>query len=242
VGRRFALEDTWTGRDAMLYDLAARIGLSEAGERECSSVLPTFATRAVEQVLRFLCRGADLRLLEHTLVLPQPLPLPQGVYHTGSAVGGPAAAPGLKVKIRTHSCTGQLLSINHVVMGPREPVPSARALPGSATPPRAPDATVTLPSCALGSVLYRLSLPDAHLDALAVYGSIVGAAVDLLLGGDVAAVRMCSARFEGSARPGEPLLARLWRVDDGMVLGEAYACTRGVPVITELRVSTTLED
>lgn len=239
---RIEVEDAWTARDALVYELATT-GVLRRPSGCDPQVLPTFATRAVECIAPALRRRAApaqgrTRLLWHQLILPQPVAPAGPVYHSASLTTAPAlAGPGaVAARIRTRSATGRLLSVNEASIGRDPGAERAGRVPG-----RPPDVTVALPASSLRSALYRLTVPLAQFDDLALYGSLVQTAVDNFLEGDSAAVRTCRARFVSSPRPWEPVVARLWRAGEDVV-GEAYACERDAPLITDLRVSTRLED
>jgi len=102
-------------------------------------------------------------------------------------------------------------------------------------PDRAPDASTTYTVTPQQALLYRLcgDRNPLHADpafaqaagfeapilhGLCTYGIVLREVIDLLLGGDAAAVGGCSARFAGVVFPGETLALRAWDEPDGIAV------------------------
>lgn len=128
--------------------------------------------------------------------------------------------------------------------------------PGTAvtiTPPdREPDAVFSSPTLGHQAYIYRLSGDKNPLHAdpmfaqmagfetpilhgLATYGIALKAIVDGMLDGDPTAVASYRVRFSGVVFPGETIVTRAWRTDDGIVI-EALTAERGEPVLTNALV------
>jgi acyl dehydratase len=115
-------------------------------------------------------------------------------------------------------------------------------------PEREPDAVLRSPTMAHQALIYRLSGDKNPLHAdpvfaqmagfetpilhgLATYGAVLKAVVDGMLDGDVTAVASYRVRFAGVVFPGETIVTRAWRTEDGIVL-VAGTEERGEPVLT----------
>jgi acyl dehydratase len=115
-------------------------------------------------------------------------------------------------------------------------------------PDREPDAVLSSPTMPHQALIYRLSgdKNPLHVDpmfaqmagydtpilhGLATYGAVLKAVVDGMLDGDVTAVGSYRVRFAGVVFPGETIVTKAWRTDDGIVL-VAETEERGEPVLT----------
>lgn len=115
-------------------------------------------------------------------------------------------------------------------------------------PDREPDAELRSPTMPHQALIYRLSGDKNPLHAdpqfaqmagfdtpilhgLATYGAVLKAVVDGMLDGDVSAVTSYRVRFAGVVYPGETIVTRAWRTDEGIVL-TASTAERGEPVLT----------
>ncbi len=102
-------------------------------------------------------------------------------------------------------------------------------------PDREPDAATTYTVTPQQALLYRLcgdrnplhadpefaktaGFPAPILHGLCTYGIVLREVIDLMLGGDAAAVRGFSARFAGVVFPGETLSIAAWDEPDGIVV------------------------
>ncbi len=115
-------------------------------------------------------------------------------------------------------------------------------------PDRDPDAVLRSPTMGHQALIYRLSGDKNPLHAdpmfaqmagfdrpilhgLATYGAALKAVVDGMLDGDVAAVASYRVRFAGVVFPGETIVTKAWRTDDGIAL-VAETEERGESVLT----------
>ena len=127
--------------------------------------------------------------------------------------------------------------------------------PGETPPDREPDVVVSSRTLPQQALLYRLSGDKNPLHAdpgfaalggferpilhgLCSYGIVCKAAVDSLLGGDVAALRTFRARFAGVVYPGETIVTRFWEADGRWIL-QADTAERNTPVISHASIEVT---
>lgn len=121
-----------------------------------------------------------------------------------------------------------------------------------AVPNREPDHVVESPTLDQQALLYRLSgdFNPLHADpdfaalggfdkpilhGLCTYGVVAKAVVDTVCDGDVDAVAGYRARFAGVVFPGETIVTRMWREDDGVIV-DVTTKERGEPVLTNARL------
>ena len=183
-----------------------------------------------------------------------PLPTSADTTSTGRIANiydkGKAALVVLEVT--TEDKAGQTLAVNRFSLFLRgeggfggEPGPSQT---GEPAPDRTPDHVVESPTIPQQALLYRLSGdpnplhadPDIAkmagfdqpiLHGLCSHGIVCKAAVDSVLGGDVAAVARYQVRFAGTVFPGETIVTSIWDEGDRLLLG-AKTKERDTPVIT----------
>ncbi|MFR9731164.1 MaoC/PaaZ C-terminal domain-containing protein [Saccharopolyspora sp. MS10] len=124
-------------------------------------------------------------------------------------------------------------------------------------PERAPDLVVDSPTLPQQALLYRLcgdrnplhadpafaaaaGFPRPILHGLCTYGVVCKAIADAVLGGEVARMSSCAARFAGIVFPGETLRTRIWDEGGGRWVATTSVPEReGTPVLTDVLVSTT---
>lgn len=223
-------------------------------------VLPTFGVLPVFPTLAGMVGldGMDFNPMmllhgEQEITLHKPLPTRAKVTNSGRIENVFDKGKGATVVVaaETRDEEGDLLCTNRFVAFIRgeggwggDPGPA----PGNEPPDREPDLVAessTLPQQAL---LYRLSGdknplhadPDMAklggfdtpiLHGLCSYGIVAKAVVDHALGGVVTSVAGFAARFGGVLFPGETLVTRMWRTDEGIVV-HADCKERGTKVIT----------
>ena len=124
---------------------------------------------------------------------------------------------------------------------------------GNQAPDRKPDAVVKSPTLPQQALLYRLNGDKNPLHAdpefakiggfdrpilhgLCSFGIVCKAAVDRMLGGDVAQVARYQARFAGVVFPGETIETSLWKEDDRIVIA-AKTAERDTPVISNSAIT-----
>jgi acyl dehydratase len=124
---------------------------------------------------------------------------------------------------------------------------------GNEAPTRKPDAVVESPTVSHQALLYRLSGDKNPLHAdpafaklggfdkpilhgLCSFGIVCKAAVDQMLGGDVAQVARYQARFAGVLFPGETIETSLWR-EGKQILISAKCKERNAPVISNAAIT-----
>jgi acyl dehydratase len=127
--------------------------------------------------------------------------------------------------------------------------------PADGPPDREPDLVVSSPTLPQQALLYRLSGDKNPLHAdpgfaafggferpilhgLCSYGIVCKAAVDSILGGDVAALRTFRARFTGVVYPGETIVTRFWEADGRWIL-RADTAERDTPVVSHSSIEVT---
>jgi acyl dehydratase len=195
---------------------------------------------------------------EQDLVLHRPLPARAKVENTGRVAAVYDKGKGALVVVETETrneggdplCTNRFSAFIRGEGGfGGEPGPQ----PGNEAPGRDPDAVVESPTLPQQALLYRLSgdRNPLHVDpamaalggfdrpilhGLCSFGMVCKAAVDEMLGGDVARVSRYQARFAGVVFPGETIVTSMWREGDGVVLSAATK-ERGTPVITNAAVT-----
>lgn len=224
------------------------------------AVIPAFEwLPAVDEVDGLDIDPALLLHGEQELELAGPLPPAGEVETTGRVAHVWDKGSGALVVFEATSrdaATGRTLFVNRFSTFVRgeggfggEPGPMAGAQP----PDRSPDAEVALPTLPQQALLYRLSgdknplhVDPAHaarggfqqpiLHGLCTFGMACKAAVDAVLGGDVARVAAYRARFAGVLFPGETLVVRLWDDDDRIVL-TAHTQERGSLAISNASIS-----
>lgn len=120
--------------------------------------------------------------------------------------------------------------------------------PANVAPDRPADHTVSSVTLPQQALLYRLSGDKNPLHAdpafaafggfdrpilhgLCTYGIVCKAVVDTVLEGDVAAVTRFGARFSGVVYPGETIVTRMWREQEGWIV-DARTAERDASVIS----------
>lgn len=195
---------------------------------------------------------------EQDIVIHRPIPTAARIVSKGRIADvydkGKAALILIEVE---SSCDGEPLFTNRFSVFARgeggfggEPGPK----PGNLAPEREPDLVVECPTLPNQALLYRLSGDKNPLHAdpefaklggfdtpilhgLCSYGIVCKAAVDGLLGGDVARVARYQARFAGVVFPGETIVVSMWQ-QDGQVILSARTNERDTPVISNCAITT----
>jgi acyl dehydratase len=204
-------------------------------------VLPSFASVACSPGLGFrMVPGLDLSNVvvlhaEHLIEVPGPIPVTAEVVHTGrlkDLVDRGGGALGLFEVETRDQASGELLMRNIAYFylkglggfGKAADEPYQRLV----APAREPDRTGSVTLIPQQAFIYRLSgdRNPLHVDpevaaragfdrpllhGLCTYGVACKSMVDLMLDGDVAAVRQYRARFTGPVFPGDTLEISLWR-------------------------------
>jgi acyl dehydratase len=204
-------------------------------------VLPSFASVACSPGLGFRkVPGLDLSNVvvlhaEHLIEVPGPIPVTAEVVHTGrlkDLVDRGGGALGLFEVETRDQASGELLMRNIAYFylkglggfGKAADEPYQRLV----APAREPDRTGSVTLIPQQAFIYRLSgdRNPLHVDpevaaragfdrpllhGLCTYGVACKSLVDLMLDGDVAAVRQYRARFTGPVFPGDTLEISLWR-------------------------------
>ena len=191
---------------------------------------------------------------EQHLVVHAPLPAEARVVTHGCVESvydkGKAAVVVLRADTK-NADDGTLLSTNRFRLFIRDeggfggdPGPA----PDEWEPIGAPNVTIELPTLPQQAAIYRLSgdRNPLHIDpsyaqragferpilhGLCTYGMICKGVVDSVLDGDTTALATWSARFAGTVYPGETLIARVWRVDDRLLV-DASVKERNAPALT----------
>lgn len=223
-------------------------------------VLPTFGVLPVFSTLAGMVglEGMDFNPMmllhgEQEITIHKPLPTRAKVTNTGRIENVYDKGKGATVVVaaETRDEEGDLLCTNRFVAFIRgeggwggDPGPA----PGNEPPDREPDVVAESPTLPQQALLYRLSGdknplhadPDMAklggfdtpiLHGLCSYGIVAKAVVDHALGGDVSQVAGFAARFGGVLFPGETLVTKMWRTDDGIVV-HADCKERDAKVIT----------
>ena len=210
--------------------------------------------------------GLDINLAhilhgEQRVDIHRPIPTQGSVTQSGKVTGIYDKGKGALIVIEIESLdakSGELLFTNRSSIFVRgeggfggDSGPSTVAT----VPEREPDAVVESPTLPQQALLYRMSSGDlnplhAHpgfatfagferpiLHGLCTYGIALKAAVDAALDHDPGSVKRYYARFSGAVFPGETIVTKLWKTDDGVAL-EAATAERGATVLANGFVTT----
>jgi len=195
---------------------------------------------------------------EQEIILHKPLPTSAKISNTATITDVFDKGKGAAVVVKTESRddNGELLTTNRFLIFVRgeggfggESGPA----PGNDAPDRPADFTVESPTLPQQALLYRLSGDKNPLHAdpsfaamggfdrpilhgLCSYGIVCKAAVDGVLGGDVAKVASYSARFAGVLFPGETIVTSVWNEGDKLLIA-ATCKERGTPVISNAAIT-----
>ncbi|HEY4066198.1 MAG TPA: MaoC/PaaZ C-terminal domain-containing protein [Burkholderiaceae bacterium] len=265
------IEQTIGWRDCILYALGLGVGLDPLDETDLPfvderrlQVAPTMANVMGYPGFwmsepRF---GIDFEKTvhgEHAIRLHRPLPSEARVVGTSRITGlvDKGAGKGALIYVEreiTDAASGALLAtVRQTVFcrgdggfgGTRGEAPAAPA----ATPERAPDATIDVPTSPQGALIYRLSgdhnplhfdpaaarragFPGPILHGLATFGVAGHGLVKALCGGAPENLIAMGGRFSSPVYPGETVRVEAWRSGGGRAAFRARVPARDVVVMS----------
>lgn len=263
-------EHRYTARDTMLYALGVGVGLSAVENRsdlrfvyeEGLVALPTMAVVLAypgfwSRDPKYSITWQKLLHADQSVELHAPLPVEghvrgettiDEIYDRGAEKGAMMHFSRRIYNVATGTLLATVRQTNLLRadggFGGKTP-PSPRP---HATPERAPDIELSLPTSPDQALIYRLSgdYNPLHADpvvaaasgferpilhGLASYGVVGRAILAALCGNEPERLKRFDVRFSSPVYPGETLQVRMWRDGPGRAFVEADAAERGVTVM-----------